>query len=223
MHEGILLVDKPQGISSFRVVSILRRRLGIKRIGHGGTLDPMATGVMILFVGRTYTKQADLFLTQEKEYEATFCLGKATDTYDRTGVITHTSEKQPSYEEVAQAIEFFQGEQQQTPPLYSAKKIGGRRLYEFARKGVDVPRPASTVHMRIVLIEYTYPKLILRIVCSKGTYIRSLAHDLGQKLGSYAHVEELRRTRSGSYRIQECITSEQLLDHNFSLVEFLKK
>lgn len=220
--EGILLVDKPQGISSFKVVAILRKKLQVKRIGHGGTLDPLATGVMILFVGRKYTKMANQFLTEEKEYEACFCLGAATDTYDRMGTVTKTSDKKPTLEDIQSALVHFQGETVQLTPAYSARKVNGKRMYQLARQGIEVERKPSVVHMQITLLSYEYPYLRLKIICSKGTYIRSLAHDLGEKLGSYAHIEELRRTRSGSFTIPQCITSEQLLDRGCSLFEFLK-
>lgn len=220
--EGILLVDKPQGISSFKVVAILRKKFQVKRIGHGGTLDPLATGVMILFVGRKYTKMANQFLFEEKEYESRFYLGFATDTYDRMGTLTKTSDKKPTLEEIQEALVHFQGECVQLTPPYSARKVQGKRMYQLARQGIEVERKPSIVHMHITLLSYEYPYLRLKIVCSKGTYIRSLAHDLGEKLGSYAHVDELRRTRSGSFKISECITSEQLLDRGCSLFEFLK-
>src|SRR5574338_656659 len=143
--KGILLVDKPAGLSSFAIVAKARRRLGVKKIGHGGTLDPFATGLLVLFVGRDYTKQASQFLDGDKEYEAEVVLGVATDSYDPTGNEIDRSSYTPSLEEVKAVLERFQGTIMQVPPMFSAKKVAGKRLYELARKGEVVERQARPV------------------------------------------------------------------------------
>lgn len=209
--EGILLVDKPKGPSSFKLVQILRKRLGVKKIGHAGTLDPFATGVMVMLIGRRYTRLSDQFLCSDKEYIAEVYLGKTTDTYDSEGTIVAESSVIPSLEEIQRTLSFFQGEIEQIPPMYSAKKIEGKKLYELARKGVEIERKSVKVVLATHFIRYEYPYLELRIVCSKGTYIRSIAYDLGLKLGCGAHLSNLRRTRSGLFHLQDCINEMELL------------
>lgn len=209
-QEGILLVDKPAGKTSFYLVHLLRRLTKIKKIGHCGTLDPFATGVMVMLIGKKYTRQSDQFLGMDKEYETLLELGSATDTYDLDGQITDESKHIPSLEEVEGALTHFQGKIEQTPPMFSAKKVKGKKLYELAREGREVERKAAQIEVSTELIEYTYPKLRLRIACSKGTYIRSIGHELGLKLGSFGHLKELRRTRSGPFSIEQCIDIEAL-------------
>ncbi len=210
--EGYLLVDKPKGKTSFSLIRDLRRRLGVKKIGHSGTLDPFATGVMILLIGRNYTKLSDTFLTQDKEYEATLLFGKATDSYDCEGNITAESQKQVSLDELQAALAKFQGEIMQVPPMYSAKKVGGQKLYDLARQGKEVPRAPVKVTVNCTLLSFSFPTAKLRIQCSKGTYIRSIAHDLGIMLGSFAHLTELTRTRSGKFCLTQCIAGEKIND-----------
>lgn len=204
--QGILLVDKPEGKTSFSLVAQLRRKLGVKKIGHCGTLDPIATGLMILLVGRSYTKLSNQYLCEDKEYLATIKLGVSTDSYDLAGVVISTSDVLPSLSQVEESLTYFQGVIDQTPPMFSAKKIQGKRLYELARKGEVVDRKSSKVNIATTLLSYDYPELKLHIACSKGTYIRSLAHDLGERLGCGAHISALRRIRSGSFHIQDSIT-----------------
>lgn len=217
-HEGILLLDKPKGITSFRLVQILRKRFGVKKIGHAGTLDPFATGVMVMLIGRNFTRQSNQFLACEKEYVAELFLGKATDTYDVEGTVTQESTYIPSEEEVKSALTSFQGEVMQVPPMYSAKKVQGTRLYKMARQGQEIEREAVKVCLNTTLVRYAYPLLELRIVCSKGTYIRSIAHELGQKLGCFAYLQNLRRVRSGTFTIDQCITLEALA-HSHCIVK----
>lgn len=205
---GILLVDKPVGKTSFGLVAQLRKLLQVKKIGHAGTLDPFATGVMVMLIGRDYTKLSDRFLTQDKEYIATLKLGEATDTYDCDGTVTFESQKIPTLEELKEAISGFQGEIEQTPPMYSAKKINGKKLYELARKGEEVERKPVSIKVEIELISYDYPLASIRVACSKGTYIRSLAHDIGSTLGCGAHLVQLRRTKSGPFHIEDCLCLE---------------
>lgn len=208
--EGILLIDKPKGKTAFDLVAILRRKLKVKTIGHAGTLDPMATGVMVMLVGRNYTKRSNQLLSADKEYIGQICLGIETDTYDAEGSTLKTSEKVPTLEEVQLALESFQGEVLQIPPMYSAKKINGQKLYELARKGKTIERPPQRVKLHTELLHYAYPHIDVKITCSKGTYIRSIAQDLGALLGCGAHLSALVRTRSGNYRLSECINGEKL-------------
>lgn len=208
--EGILLLDKPVGKTSFHLVATLRKKLGVRKIGHAGTLDPFATGVMVMLVGRNFTKLSDSFLHHDKEYVAKAKLGVATDTYDCEGEVVATSEQVPSLEEVKQALEKFQGEIQQIPPMYSAKKVNGQKLYDMARKGQVIERAPVTLTVETEMLAYEYPYLTLRIKCSKGTYIRSIAHDLGQLLGCGAHLVELTRTRSGHFAVENCLAWDSL-------------
>jgi tRNA pseudouridine55 synthase len=210
--EGILLVDKPYGWTSFRLVHVLRKRLGVKKIGHAGTLDPCATGVMVMLIGRRYTRLSNSFLSKEKEYVAKVRLGITTETYDREGKETGCSSFVPSLEEVENILKEFQGEVQQIPPMYSAKKKQGKKLYELARQGKEVEREPVKVWMKTELMSYVYPFLELRVTCSKGTYIRSLADDAGKRLGCGAHLADLQRTRSGDFHLEECIAEKDLDD-----------
>lgn len=210
--EGVLLVNKSRGKTSFSLVHILRKTTGVKKIGHAGTLDPFATGVMILLIGKNYTRQSDQFLHQEKEYFATLRLGIATDSFDCEGTPTAHSDKIPTLSEIENALAHFQGKVKQVPPMFSAKKIKGKKLYELARKGITIEREPVEVTLETKLIAYEYPILKLHIRCSKGTYIRSLGHDLGQILGSGAHLQELERIRSGPFTLDASLPSDQLHD-----------
>lgn len=221
MTEGILLINKPKGRSSFSLIGPLRRLSGIKKIGHAGTLDPFAEGVMVLLIGKNYTKRADQLLLEDKEYVATLLLGKATTTYDLEGATTKTSELIPSLEEIEKALSHFNGTVLQTPPMFSAKKIGGKRLYDLARAGIEVERKEVLVRMKTTLISYNYPELKLHVDCSKGTYIRSIAHDLGLHLGCYAHLTALLRTRSGSFHLSDCTPFADIIEEKVALKDKL--
>lgn len=210
--EGILLVDKPANMSSFAVVAQARRRLGVKKIGHGGTLDPFATGLLVLLVGRNFTKRADEFLHGDKHYLACLRLGVSTDSFDCEGKELHRSDRVPTQAEIEESLTKFQGTIFQVPPMFSAKKIQGVRLYELARKGLVVERKAVAVTVDIQLVRYEYPELELEVRCSKGTYIRSLAEDIGQALGSYAHLIALRRLSSGRFSVNNSIDLATLKD-----------
>jgi tRNA pseudouridine55 synthase len=215
ISEGILLVDKPRGKTSFSLVAMLRKKTGIQKIGHAGTLDPFATGVMVMLVGKKYTRMSDQFLGQEKEYLCKVQLGVSTESYDCDGAVTKTADKVPTLTEIETALLSFQGTFLQTPPMFSAKKIQGKKLYELARKGIEVERAPVSVTAKTTLISYAYPFLELQIVCSKGTYVRSLAHDLGELLGCGGHLVELRRLRSGAFHLKDCINGEVLYDSRF--------
>lgn len=202
---GILLVNKPKEKTSFSLVAALRRLLKVKKIGHAGTLDPFATGVMIMLIGKQYTRMSDRFLGADKEYLAQVLLGVETDSYDCDGQITHRSDIKPSKDELLKALENFQGQIEQIPPMFSAKKRQGKKLYELARKGIVVEREPVSINVRTDLIAYEYPFADIRVQCSKGTYIRSIAHDLGKLLGCGAHLSALQRVRSGAFHLQNCI------------------
>lgn len=219
---GILPVNKASGCSSFRLVELLRNRTGVKTIGHAGTLDPFATGVMVLLIDRAYTRLSDQFLNSDKQYRATVELGKTTDTFDRDGKVETTSDLVPTLEQLQSALTAFQGECMQVPPMFSAKKIAGKRCYDLARKGISVERASVRVQISTQLISYAYPYIELEVTCSKGTYIRSLAHDLGQSLGCGAMLDALIRTRVGPFLLSECVDQAHLSDPAFDLTPFLR-
>lgn len=204
-HSGILLVNKPKGKNSFALVAALRRILKVKKIGHAGTLDPFATGVMVMLVGKEYTRLSDQMLCADKEYLAHVHFGIETDSYDCTGKIVRQSDIVPSDDELKRALGHFQGSVEQIPPMFSAKKRQGKKLYELARKGVVVEREPVKVSMEVHLLKYEYPIAEIQVSCSKGTYIRSIAHDLGVFLGCGAHLSALQRIRSGIFHIDNCL------------------
>lgn len=199
---------------SFSLVSRLRKLLGVKKIGHAGTLDPFATGVMVMLIGREFTKLSDTFLTNDKEYIATLKLGVATDSFDCDGEITTTSDFIPTQEMIEAAIAKFQGKILQIPPMFSAKKIKGQKLYDLARKGVTIERQPVEISVKTTIIEYNYPSLIIHVCCSKGTYIRSIAEDLGKILTCGAHLTDLKRTRSGNFAIDNCLDGKMLFEED---------
>jgi tRNA pseudouridine55 synthase len=204
--EEFLLINKPAGWTSHDVVGYLRKQYprGTK-VGHSGTLDPFATGLLIVGVGREATKRLDEFKNLPKTYEAVLFLGATSDTQDKDGVITPTGiEKKYTRDEIENILKTFTGKQLQIPPMYSAKKIQGRKLYELAREGKEIERRPNEIEIyNIELSEYNYPHLKIRVDCSTGTYIRTLGHDIGQKLGCGAYCEELTRTKIGSYFLKD--------------------
>ena len=202
---GVLIVDKPTGPTSFDVVRRVRRTLGTRRVGHGGTLDPMASGVLPICLGEA-TKLAQFLLDADKEYEATLCFGVETDTFDATGAVTlRRDAAHLTAAAIESALGAFRGPIRQVPPRYSALKLNGRPLYDYARAGEQVdPAPRTVVIHELELCSWTDPTaVVLRLRCSKGTYVRSLAFDLGRALETGAHLTALRRTRSGPFRIDE--------------------
>lgn len=211
ISEGIYPVYKPTGTTSFKLVQVMRKLSNIRKVGHAGTLDPFAEGVMILLVGRTFTRQSDNFLNQDKEYHAFIHLGIETTTYDLEGEVVSKNSLKPKQQEILQALTNFQGNFFQTPPMFSAKKVRGQKLYTLARKGIEIERKNIKVKATTTFISYNYPYLELLVSCSKGTYIRSIAHDLGKLLGCGAHLKRLIRTRSGNFRIETCL---HLIDQN---------
>ncbi len=222
-QEGLLPICKPVSKTSFSLVSILRRLTGIRTIGHAGTLDPFADGVMLLLIGKPYTRQSNQFLNQDKAYRATIHLGVTTDSYDIEGQITAQSPYIPTLLEVQEALNKFQGNILQTPPMFSAKKIQGKKLYELARKGITIERQPVPVTVHIELINYSYPKLEINVECSKGTYIRSLAYDIGIELTCGAHLSQLTRTRSGCYTLEDCCDGAKLMEPGYCWEHYLRK
>ncbi len=207
---GIILVDKPQGWTSHDVVAKLRGIYQQRRIGHSGTLDPMATGVLAVFLGRG-TRAVELCENDEKEYVAELLLGTVTNTQDITGEVLEQHPVDVSRAQLETVLAQFLGPQQQIPPMYSAVKIGGKKLYELARKGQSVERkPRNIVIRKLELTAYDGEKAQLRVVCSKGTYIRTLCHDIGMALGTGGCLSALRRTRAGIFSIDECFTLEEI-------------
>ena len=209
---GIVIVDKPQEWTSQDVTARLRRVFNTRRIGHGGPLDPMATGVLPVFVGRA-TRGVEFFEHAEKTYETVLRLGMTTDTEDTNGTILSESEVSVTQEQVEAVLEQFRGEILQIPPMYSALKVNGQKLCDLARKGREVerqPRPI-TIH-GLTRLETGENTLRLRVRCSKGTYIRTLCKDIGQALGCGGCMQELRRTSAGEYTIEEAVPLQELLD-----------
>ena len=220
--KGLLLVNKDVGETSFNLVRKLRKRLGVKRIGHAGTLDPFATGLMVMLIDREYTKRSDSFLNDEKEYIATAKLGISTDSYDCDGVETSNSKIIPSLQEIEAVIASFQGIIEQTPPMFSAKKINGQKLYKLAREGKEIERKPVKINVSTKILEYNYPNLKFQVTCSKGTYIRSIAHDIGQILGCGAHLITLCRIRCGHFLIQDSIASEDINNTEYDILSHIE-
>ena len=209
--DGIVIVDKPQGWTSQDVTAKLRGVFQTRRIGHGGTLDPLATGVLPVFVGRA-TRGVEFFEHAEKTYETVLRLGVTTDTEDITGTVLETKAVHVTREQLESVLEQFRGEIQQIPPMYSAIKINGQKLYDLARKGREVERPSRTVTIhQLTLLGMDADGVRLRVRCSKGTYIRTLCKDIGEALGCGGCMAALRRTSAGSYTAQEAIPLQTLI------------
>jgi tRNA pseudouridine55 synthase len=223
---GILLIDKPTGISSFGVVARVRGSIksgtGHKiKIGHTGTLDPAASGLLVLVLGK-YTKRAGEFSKLDKTYETEVTLGKTSSTGDSEGAIVQKSDSKPSLEQVQNVLHTFLGEISQTPPAFSAIKVDGQRAYKLARAGKEVklePRKVTIYYLQST--NYQYPKLCITARVSSGTYIRSLAEDIGTKLGTGAYMSGLRRTKVGKYEINDALSLEEIIGVNIE--EFLLK
>lgn len=209
--EGILNVDKPLQLTSHDVVNRVRRTAGMRRVGHSGTLDPLATGVLLLCLGRA-TRLAEYVTGLPKTYVATVRLGQTTQTYDAEGeVVAERPFTHLTPTAVTQALASFRGDIWQQPPMYSAVKVDGQRLYKLARQGKQVDRPPRPVTIyELVLEAAALPELTLRVTCSAGTYIRSLAHDLGESLGCGAHLSGLRRTRVGQFDVAAAVPLDTL-------------
>jgi len=208
--DGVIVIDKPEGLTSHDVVAAARRLLGEKRIGHTGTLDPLATGVLPLACGRA-TRLVRFLSAAEKTYEATVLFGVTTDTLDVTGEEISRSGGVPSRDALVAALRSFEGEQMQVPPAYSAKKVAGRRAYELARR--DEPVALDPVRVRVLsieLVEYGNGRCRISLTCSSGFYVRALVRDLGERCGTGATLEALRRTRSGDFSLDEAVDLDTL-------------
>ncbi len=210
--DGALLVDKPVGCTSHDVVDDIRRRFGIRKVGHCGTLDPNATGLLIIVLGRG-TKLSEKLMSDDKVYEGDIKFGEATDSYDVDGKVTATLPVPPlTLDQLNEAAAAFVGDLQQIPPMVSAKKQGGIPLYKLARKGIEVVREPRLVHIfNYRFSAYAEPLAKFRVACTKGTYVRSLAHELGLKLGCGAHLATLRRVTSGKWDVANALTLDAIL------------
>ncbi len=209
---GVINVKKPMGMTSHDVVYRLRKLLSIKKIGHTGTLDPDAEGVLPMCIGRA-TKVADMLTAQDKQYIAEATLGSATDTLDASGEVTEVAEVNIKEDDIREVVSLFVGEIEQIPPMYSAIKVDGKKLYELAREGVEIerkPRKVRIEGIEILDIDLENKKFSMRVDCSKGTYIRTLCDDIGRKLGTFAHMSALTRTRSGRFDISKAFSLEEI-------------
>ncbi len=204
--DGVLLVDKEPGMTSHDVVGLARKRLGIKKIGHCGTLDPMATGLLILVVGRA-TKIQDLLMSEDKEYEGTITLGVTTDTQDKEGQVVEEKEvPELTEEQIKVPFDEMRGDFYQTPPMVSAIKKDGVPLYKLARQGKQVEREPRLVHVYTYqILKIALPEIDFRVLCSKGFYVRTYADEIGKQLGCGAHLSALRRTRSGNFDLERSV------------------
>jgi tRNA pseudouridine55 synthase len=209
--DGVLLVDKAEGMTSHDVVALVRRQLGIKKVGHCGTLDPIATGLLLITIGRG-TKVQDLLMSEDKEYVGTLTLGKATTTQDRQGEVVEAKPvPQLGETDIRAAFDKFRGDFYQMPPMVSAKKHGGVPLYKLARQGKVVEREPRFVHVyRHTIDHIALPDVDFSVLCSKGFYVRTYAHDIGATLGCGGHLKSLRRTKSGRFDVTHAITVDQI-------------
>lgn len=217
--DGVLVIDKPKGVTSHDVVYMVRRKLGIKKVGHTGTLDPIATGVLPVLIGKA-TKLSDRLTASSKEYIAEFKFGIQTDSLDITGNVTHTSTMIPSEDSLKKELENFTGDILQEPPIYSAIKIKGKKLYEYARAGeeIEIPKRQCTIYS-LKLLESGGNRFVVYINCSSGTYVRSLIRDIGLKLNSFATMTELRRVSTGKFNLDISVNKEQLENYSLDVLE----
>jgi tRNA pseudouridine55 synthase len=213
--DGILIIDKPKGVTSHDIVDFIRKRFQVKKVGHAGTLDPLATGLLIVLLGK-FTKRSGEFINHDKEYQACLTLGIATDTFDEFGqVIKRDRWAGYNLQHVEQVFSQFRGRIRQIPPMFSALKYKGKRLYEFARQGVEVDRCEREVDIyKLKIIKFKLPHIYFVVSCSKGTYIRVLCVDIAKELGSVGYMSELRRIKSGPFTINQAIDFDNL--HYFS-------
>jgi tRNA pseudouridine55 synthase len=214
----MLLIDKPKDYSSARVVNIIKKKLNIKKAGHSGTLDPNATGLMIVCTNKM-TKQLNALLDSDKEYEGVMFLGEKTKSFDSESEVTETKDISGVTEEMIFDIaKSFMGEIEQVPPMYSAIKYKGKPLYKYARRDIEIERnPRKIVIKEFVILKIKFPEITFRVHCSKGTYIRTLANDFGDKLGTGAHLKELRRLKIGEYDVKDSIALEEFLKDNIKV------
>ena len=214
IEAGLFLIDKPVGPTSFRIVQYVRRALHIKKVGHAGTLDPFASGLLIVCAGRQATKSIPQLMEGEKEYTANLLLGVETDTHDLTGkVVAENEVGSLTSQQIKDCLAGFIGKQFQTPPQYSALKHKGKPLYYYARKGIEIVKEPREIEIfELECVGFAENSLSIRVVCSKGTYIRTLAADIGRSLGCGAHLAALRRVRSGKFFVSEALPGEDIED-----------
>lgn len=219
ISSGFLLINKLSGPTSHDIIDELRKITGERRIGHAGTLDPFASGLLIVAVGREATRQISNFSKMDKTYIAKLHLGAVSDTYDRTGKLRMTNDElRITEKDIKETLKKFVGEQMQIPPMYSAKKVGGKKLYELARRGVEIERQPVKINIYYIKLKSFDPNLkslIIETRVSSGTYIRSLAHDIGQALGCGAYLEELERTEIGEYKLKDAAEIKNLTKENW--------
>jgi len=213
-NEHIININKPMDWTSFDVVNKIRYTTRIKKVGHAGTLDPFATGVLLILTGKNTKRQSE-FMDHSKTYEAEIRLGRQMDTGDRTGHVIDTRiVENITEEQILNTLTKFKGEIQQIPPMFSAKKVNGQKLYKLARKGKTVEREPSTIMIYdLELVSFRDDLLSLRVNCGRGTYIRVLAEDIGRELGTLAYVEELKRTAIGDYRIEDALSIPEFIEN----------
>ncbi|MFH1667742.1 MAG: tRNA pseudouridine(55) synthase TruB [Candidatus Komeilibacteria bacterium] len=216
-RSGFILIDKDKGWTSFDVIAKLRSITNIKKIGHAGTLDPIATGLLIVAVGRESTKQIDQYMKMNKEYIVKGKLGETADSYDtETDIKLATKPREIFKDELQKVLDNYLGEIDQVPPMYSAKKVDGKKLYELARQGKEIERQSVKINIvDLTLLSFKYPWFDLKVKCSSGTYIRSLVHDIGQDLQQGAVMYELRRTKIGDYNIEQSNKIEEITKANW--------
>lgn len=216
--DGILLINKPAGYTSHDIVGIVRKKLHTKKVGHCGTLDPDATGVLVVCVNKA-TKAIQFLMSDSKFYRATLSLGKSTDTYDASGKVLEEKEVGAlSKDQVVDVLDSFLGKSKQKPPIYSAIKVNGKKLYEYARNGEEVEIKERDIEiMMIKMISFSNNEIVFDVKCSKGTYIRSLCVDIARKLGYPGHMSHLERRQAGRFSIDDCITLEQLEKGDYTL------
>ena len=209
--DRILVIDKPSGMTSHDVVDLVRKKLNIRKVGHCGTLDPMATGVLVILTNKATKRQAELS-SDEKEYICTMKLGYATDSHDSTGITTDEATTENINDAlIKDVLNSFKGKQKQIPPMVSAKHHKGKRLYKLAREGIVVEREPVDIEIKeLEILKIDKDEITFRVVCSKGTYIRTLCDDVGKKLGCFAHMKALRRTRSGSFLIDDALKLDNI-------------
>ena len=209
--DGIIVIDKPQGWTSHDVINFIRRRFNIKKAGHTGTLDPMATGVLVVLLGRC-TKLAEKLMADKKEYKAGLTLGRCTDSQDRTGKTTKESPvPELKKSDIEKALNKFKGRTEQVPPMVSALKVGGKTLYKLARQGKEIERKPRKIIIEDIKLEvFNSPDISFTVTCHKGTYVRTLCEDIAKGLGACGHMSYLRRTRSGNFDISEAFPMDRL-------------
>lgn len=211
MKEGIIVVNKPHGLTSHDVVAHIRRKFSVKKVGHAGTLDPLATGVLIVLLGKC-TKMSDRFMSLDKAYRATMLLGRKTNSADIQGeTISVKPYDQINLEKVQKVFQEFTGKTDQLPPMFSAIKFKGKKLYELARKGITVDREPRTITIeKLEVLKFDLPSVEFMMECSKGAYVRQLADDVGEKLGCGACISQIERTKVGSFRLEEAVHIEEI-------------